>query len=227
MVGQLPDPDGRRLPRGRHGLPRGEVIEHQRRRLIEAVPLAVYEKSFASVTVEDISAHAGVSRRTFYENFRDAEDCFVASYQQHTQELMTVIGGAAAAGQDWVQRARFGLQALLRYLAERPELAHMAVIEVLAAGPAALSERDQAVVQLTSLIGDEVHAANPDSPPDLLLEVIAGAILQLIYAWVLVGDSEQLEALLPTIMYMVLVASHGPAEAAMQAGLVTAELARD
>ena len=57
--------------------------------------------------------------------------------------------------------------------------------------------------------------------------MIAGAILQLIYARVLVGDSEQLEDLLPTIMYMVLVAPHGPADAAMRAGLLSAELARD
>lgn len=217
--------EARHLPRGRHSLPRGQVVENQRRRLIEAVPIAVCEKSFASVTVEDISAHAGVSRRTFYENFRDAEDCFLASYRQHAQDLLAVVGGAAAAGSEWQERTRFALQALLRYLAERPNVAQMAVIEVLAAGPAALAERDQAVALLTSLIGDEALAGSPDPAPELLLEVIAGATLQLIYARVLAGAAEQLEELLPTIMYMVLVALHGPKGAAMRAGLLPADAA--
>jgi AcrR family transcriptional regulator len=217
----------RQLPRGRHRLPRGEVVENQRRRLIEAVPVAVREKSFASVTVEDISGRAGVSRRTFYENFRDAEDCFVASYRHHAQELLTIVGGAAAAGSDWQSRAEFAMRALLRYLARRPEVAHMAVIEVLGAGPAALAERDQSVASLTSLIGDEALAVSPDPAPQLLLEVIAGAILQLIYARVLSGASEQLEELLPTVMYIVLVALYGPAGAAAKSGLVSASLLRD
>lgn len=197
-------------------------MENQRRRLIQAVPVAVCAKGFSALTVEDISVEAGVSRRTFYENFHDAEECFVASYRQHAQELLTVVGGAAAAGSDWSERARFALLALLRYLAERPEVAHMAVIEVLAAGPAALAERDRAVSQLSLLIGDEALAVAPDPAPRLLLEVIAGAILQLIYAQVLAGRGEVLEELLPTFMYMVLVALHGPVRAASLAGIAAA-----
>lgn len=207
------------LPRGRHGLPRGEVVENQRRRLIQAVPAAVREKGFGSLTVEDICRRAGVSRRTFYENFRDVEDCFVGSYRHHVEELMTVVGGVAGVGGDWRERARLALLALLRYLAERPDFARMAVIEVLAAGPAALAERDRAIALLRTLIGEEALRAAPDPAPRLLLEVIAGAILQLIYGRVLDGESSQLEGLLPTIMYMVLVALHGPAGAAALAGM--------
>lgn len=190
--------------------------------MIVAVPGAVHEKGFAGLTVEEISARAGVSRRTFYENFRDVEDCFAASYRQHAQELLAAVGGAAAAAGDWQERARLALLAMLRYLAQRPDLAHMAVIEVLAAGPAALAERDQAVALLTVLVGDEALAAAPDPAPRLLLEVIAGAILQLIYARVLAGRTDTLEELLPTSMYMVLVALHGPRGAACQAGLLSA-----
>lgn len=209
------------LPRGRHRLTRGEVVDNQRRRLIAAVPGAVREKGFAALTVEDISARAGVSRRTFYENFRDVEDCFAASYRQHAQELLAAVGGAAAAAGDWQERARLALLAMLRYLAERPDVAHMAVVEVLAGGPTALAERDQAVALLTALVGDEALAAAGDPAPRLLLEVIAGAILQLIYARVLAGRTDTLEELLPTSMYMVLVALRGPSGAAAKTGLLT------
>jgi AcrR family transcriptional regulator len=213
--------EGSELPRGPHGLTRGAVVENQRRRLIDAVPVAAREKGYAALTVEDIATRAGVSRRTFYENFRDAQDCFVASYRQHSQELLAVVGGAAAAaGAAWEDRARFALASLLRYLAERPDLAHMAVIEVLAAGPEAIAERDRGIALLSALIGEEALAAVPDPAPRLLLEVIAGATLQLIYARVLAEDTGHLEELLPTIVYLVLVALHGPGGAAAKAGLL-------
>ena len=58
--------------------------------------------------------------------------------------------------------------------------------------------------------------------PRLMLETIAGAIWQLIYAAVLTGHAEELEQLLPTFMYMVLVPMHGPEGAASRAQLVPA-----
>jgi AcrR family transcriptional regulator len=203
------------------------VVEHQRQRLIRAVPGAVRAKGFVALTVEDISARAGVSRRTFYENFRDKEDCFMTSYRQHAQELMAVVAGAASAGGEWQEQARFALGALLRFLAQRPDLAHMAVIEVMAAGPAPLAERDQAIASLAALIGEEALVVAPDPAPRLMLRTVAGAILQLIYARVLADRADELEELLPTCMYMVLVAMHGPAGAAHRAGLLPARAPRE
>jgi AcrR family transcriptional regulator len=194
-------------------------VENQRRRLIQAVPGAIRDKGFAALTVEDVCARAGVSRRTFYENFRDAGDCFVASYRHHMHELTTIVSVAAAPGGDWEERARLAVLALLRYLAQRPDVAHMAVIEVLAAGPAAIAERDRASAFLRLLIGEDALAAASEPAPGLLLEVVAGATIELISRRVLEGNSAKLEGLLPTIMYLVLVAAHGPAGAAVRAGL--------
>lgn len=213
--------DARQLPRGRHGLTRGAVVEHQRRRLLRAVPAVVREKGYSALTVEDISAHAGVSRRTFYENFRDKEDCFVTSYRQHAEELIAVVTAAAAVGEDWEERARFSLGALLRFLGNRPSLARMAVVEVMAAGPEAIAERERAVAMLSSQIGEEVFMVVQDpAPPPLLLRMIVGAAFELIYGEVLAGRAGELERLQPTIMYLVLVALHGPTAAAVRAGLL-------
>jgi hypothetical protein len=111
---------------------------------------------------------------------------------------------------------------MLRHLAERPDLAYMAVIEVNAAGSSALGARDQAVGLLAALIGDEAFVTAPEPAPRLLLRTIGGAILQLVYGSVLAGRDRQLEELLPTIMYMVLVALDGPQDAATRAGLMPA-----
>jgi AcrR family transcriptional regulator len=213
---------GGQLPRGRHGLTRGAVIEHQRQRLIRSVPSAVAAKGYPAMTVEDICSRAGVSRRTFYENFRDKEDCFLTSYRVLGEEMVAAIAGAASAGQNWQERARFGLAALLRRWSERPDAAHMAVIDVMAAGPAALAERDRNTMAIATLIGDEALAVTPNPAPRLLLRTIAGSILQLLYCWVLAERTAELEQLLPTIMYMILVSLHGPAGAASKVGLLPA-----
>jgi AcrR family transcriptional regulator len=211
--------DGRKLPRGRHGLPRGVVIEHQRQRLIRAVAPAARAKGFSALTVEDISVGAGVSRRTFYDNFRDKQDCFITAYCHYADELLNTVVVAAAAGTDWRERGRFALAALLRYFAERPDVAHMGVIEVMAAGPAALAERDRAVLALSALIADGALPASPARAPTLLQRAIAGAVLQLIYAQVQAEHAAELEDLLPVSTYMLLVALDGPAGAAARAGL--------
>lgn len=200
---------------------RGAVIENQRQRLISAVPVVVHDKGFVAMTVEDLAAEAGVSRKTFYENFHDKRECFLASYRQHAQELTVSVGSAAAVGADWEQRTRFALAALLRYLAQQPSVAYMALIEVMAAGREALAERDATIAGLAALLGEEALDAAPDPAPPLLLETTAGALLQLIYSRVLAGRAAELEELLPTIMYLTLVALHGPAGAAARAGLAT------
>jgi AcrR family transcriptional regulator len=188
--------------------------------MLRAVPAAVRAKGFSALTVEDVCARAKVSRRTFYENFRDKQDCFITSYHQHAQELLTVVGGAPPLKGRWEERVRLGMVALLRYLAERDDVAHMAVIEVMAAGPVALDERDRAIAALAALLREGSPDLLPTQVRELRLRTVSGAILHLIYATVLAGRSAELERLLPSIMYLVLVALHGPTEAASQAGLI-------
>jgi AcrR family transcriptional regulator len=194
-------------------------MEHQRNRLLGAVPAALSAEGYSALTVEHICVRAGVSRRTFYENFRDKRECFITAYREQASELMAVVELAASGGAEWEDRARLGLRALLRHLSQRPDVAQMAVIDVMAAGPTALSERDHAVAMLASLIGDEAFAG-PDPAPRLVLRTTAGSILQLIYKWVLAKRTTDLESLLPTILYMVLVAPYGPAGAAARAGML-------
>jgi AcrR family transcriptional regulator len=200
----------------------GAVVENQRQRLIRAVPGVVKDRGFTAMTVEDLAARAGVSRKTFYENFHDKRDCFLASYRQHAQELGAVVGAVSGDESDWAERARSALGAILRFFASRPDIAHMAMIEVMAAGPEALAERDAAVIGFAALLGEEALAEAPTPAPRLLLETISGAISQLIYAHVLADRAEELEQLLPTIMYMVLVPMCGPAGAAVKAELAPA-----
>lgn len=81
----------RRLPRGIAGLPQEVVVLSQRARLVEATAFVVAEKGYAAASVADIIGHAGVSRATFYELYRDKEDCFLSCFLALSQALTQAV----------------------------------------------------------------------------------------------------------------------------------------
>jgi AcrR family transcriptional regulator len=185
-------------------------------RLVGAVPPTVRVSGFAALTPGAISAQAGVSGPEFFRNFRDATECFIASYRHHAEWLIADVASAAALGESWPARTRLALSSMLRFLAERPDVAHMTLVDVLAAGPAAVVERDRAIAALGALVGTSPGTADP--PPELLLRSAGASMHRLIYTWVVTDRAEQLEQLLPTCLYLALVPALGPAGAAAECG---------
>jgi AcrR family transcriptional regulator len=133
-----------KLPRGRHGLSREHVERSQRGRMLRAMAEAVSELGYANTPVAEVLRRAGVSRETFYEQFANKEDCFLAAYDASATKLLEAMGTArdsepsAASAEDRLARA---LARYLAALASEPALARTFLVEVYAAGPAALARR--------------------------------------------------------------------------------------
>jgi TetR/AcrR family transcriptional regulator len=70
----------KRLPHGPHRLERNEVILHQRARIHGAMVEAVAQNGYEGTTVKQVIGLAGVSRRSFYEQFTNKEVCFLATF---------------------------------------------------------------------------------------------------------------------------------------------------
>jgi AcrR family transcriptional regulator len=66
-----------------------------RLRLLHAMATAVAEKGYAAVTIADVVARAGVSKRTFYEHFTSKQDCLFSCYADASDALATVVRAAA------------------------------------------------------------------------------------------------------------------------------------
>jgi len=183
-----PSSPAARLPSGRHGLPREAVAASQRGRLLDAMAQIVAEKGYAATTVADVVERAGVSRRTFYEQFADKEACFLAAYDVG---LAVVLGrirdavetGTAASG--WRGRARAGVEAFLALLASEPAFARALQVEILTAGPAALERRDGMLVLFAGLWRNVHEAARAEEPalpalPDEVFTVLTAGLEELI-----------------------------------------------
>jgi len=215
-----------RLPRGRHGLPREAVAESQRSRIMQAMIEVVSERGYPETRVVDVIEVAGVSRKTFYELFSSKEDCFLATYDVLLGNLLgdTARGFESKPGAPWAERIAAGLGELLKHLAEHPDEARYAIVEVLAAGPKALARRDAALRQFTGFL-DAGRAETSVELPGITSLSIAGGINELLYSEVLHGATAGLPSRLPDLMFWIALPFLGPERAALERDRVAASIA--
>jgi AcrR family transcriptional regulator len=171
------------------------------------------------MSVEGIIAAAGVSRRTFYEHFKNKEHAFLAAYDAVLGQLFQRVNGAVDAAETLPDKVRSGLSSFLGFLASEPAFAQMCIVDVLAAGPEAVARRDGGMRAFAQLILANAQNAWGDSAPpalDLTSEIVVGGIYEVIYARVLRGELDALPGLLPDLVYAVLLPFLGPEQAAAE-----------
>jgi AcrR family transcriptional regulator len=176
-----------RLPSGRHGLTREAVVASQRGRLVDAMAQVVAEKGYPAATVADVVERAGVSRRTFYEQFADKEACFLAAYDFGLAVVLGRIREAVevSPGAGWRARARAGVEAFLALLAAEPAFARSLQLEILTAGTAALERRAGMLVMFSGVwrnVHEQARAEEPALPPlpDEVFTVLTAGLEELV-----------------------------------------------
>lgn len=119
----------------RHRTAREAVFESQRGRLLDAMVHAVAQKGYADVTIADVVAGASVSRRTFYEQFGDKEECFLAALDTGFEFVFDRIATefAAIEDHDWRTQVKVAVETYLETIAAEPEFARVVHIDALAA----------------------------------------------------------------------------------------------
>jgi AcrR family transcriptional regulator len=205
-TGETTTVEARPLPRGPHRLTRETVIESQRGRMIDAIAVAVADKGYGATTVGDVVSGAGVSRKTFYEQFANKQECFLAAYDAGVESILAAIDEAiAGAGPDPVAIATAGTRRYLETLAASPAFARTFLVEVLAAGPEALARRTRAHERCATQLA-QIHRAacgqDPDCPelPPHTFRACVGAIHELVTDHVIHRGAGTLPDLLEPIL---------------------------
>jgi AcrR family transcriptional regulator len=193
------------------------VAQNQRERILAAVADVTSAASYAEMTVEDIIVTAGVSRRTFYEHFKNKDDAFLAAYDAVTARLVERVLAAVNAVEGFAERARAGLGAFLDFLTAEPAFARMCMVEALAAGPEAIRRRNDIMRAFADLIERDAQELLVDTAsPALTAETIVGGIYEVVYSRVLSGQIRELPGLLPDLTYSALLPYLGPQAAAAE-----------
>jgi AcrR family transcriptional regulator len=196
------------------GIPRSQVVEIQRSRLVAGAVGAIEELGYARTTVAHITARARISRRTFYEMFANREECLAAVLDDVVGLVEVELAGAALEGLQWRERVRVGLWTILSFFDREPVLARVCVVQALRADPGLLGRREEILAQLAAVL-DEGRGEGPrggECSP-LTAEGLVGAAFAIVYARLLRGEHEPLTGLVGELMAMVVLPYLGPAAA--------------
>ena len=190
----------------------------QRDRLLEAMSRVAAQKGYEHTTVADVIEEAGVSRTTFYEMFADKEDCFLAAYEAVFDILVHHVEQAYRNQEgDWPRRIHAGLEALVQLMAGESDIAKMAMVEITAAGPAARQRYRDGLARFTPFL-DEGRAltANGSQLPATTSRLAIGGAATLIFDEIRAGRGNDLQDILPELVFAVLMPFIGPEAAALE-----------
>ncbi|QLY31116.1 TetR/AcrR family transcriptional regulator [Nocardia huaxiensis] len=194
----------RQLPRGRHGLPRETVVAAQRDRILLAMAEAMAEKGYVGTPVAAVIKRAGVSRETFYEQFRSKEDCFEAAFERAVELMLAgilTVTGAEFDGETQVERIERVLGAYLDALASEPAYARVFLVEVYAVGPEAITRRTQLQETFVAMVADILGADTEEQR--FACQTLVAAVGAMVTARIAANDTEGLRGLREPLLGLV------------------------
>jgi AcrR family transcriptional regulator len=183
-----------KLTGGPHGIPRAVVHEVQRGRLLDAMADVIAEEGYLATTVHKVLARARISRRTYYELFKDKEDCFLVAYDEIAEQVVESARAACrAADSSPERRIEAGVRSILELTEREPNVARMFIVEVLAAGNTAREQRSRTMERLSDLVADALVERGDDRTEAVLhARVLIGGVHELVYDSLIRGRTENL-----------------------------------
>ncbi len=174
-VSRSPSPSLYRQLRPRpNGPPRTDIVANQRARVDGAMLEASASVGYSQTSVAQLCRLAGISKRTFYEQFANREACFRASYERIVGSACRVLADAASTATEFDVRLARALDALFQEVAREPKAARLALIEVTSAEPAILVRHDRLRRDIERRIGAFSHSQSLPDPHLLARGIVAG-----------------------------------------------------
>jgi AcrR family transcriptional regulator len=190
-----------RLPRGPHSLSRKEVAANQRTRIMSAMIDVVGEQGYGATMVAHVTKRAGLSRKAFYEQFADKQECFLATYDMIVADGFARVADATREAGGMQEELGFGLEVLFKRANESPSIQRLVLLEIAGVGPAGIARRERLISTYEGMLRENLGASpRPGIIPNPLLRAVVGAFLKVLYARVQSGAQKQLPALIPDLV---------------------------
>jgi AcrR family transcriptional regulator len=211
------------LPSGRSALPRSEVLNSQRARIVDATAAIVAEKGLAALTIPEIVRRANVSNETFYSIYPSKHDAFVGAQKVGMRQALSVADAAyRRCLPDWPLAIATGLRALVDYVVSEPAHAHLTIVDTLGASPDTIAIRRETLGAFAAYFapGYEPRGGVPQAPA-IATETVVGGCWQVLHHFVDAGRLNDLPAFTPQLTFLALTPFLGAEAAAEQAVAAT------
>lgn len=165
------------------------------------------DKGFADTTIADIVREAGVSKRTFYENFDSKDACFLDLYRAASASALRALRTALAPDKPWQAQVEHALGTYLAHLASGPALVRTLFVEIHQLGHAGMQVRREVMQHMADFMLATVNAepvaagaSAPMAPPVLsptMALAAVGGIHELVLQAIESGQEARLAELTP------------------------------
>ncbi|HEV3093905.1 MAG TPA: TetR/AcrR family transcriptional regulator [Solirubrobacteraceae bacterium] len=196
-----------RLPRGPHQLGADAVAENQRRRMHGAMIEAVAANGYGRTSVKQVVTLAGVSRRAFYEQFANKQECFLATLDLIAAHTLTRIAESYRASQGTLeQRLGIALTSFAEIVRANPKGSRVMLVDAPSAGPAGWARLTQTLATFESrLAASFAHAPNTAPLPGPVARAIVGGLRRATFVVLVEDRADELPAMVEDMLSWALV----------------------
>jgi AcrR family transcriptional regulator len=203
-----------RLPRGPHQLAPTEVARHQRLRMHGAMVEAVAANGYANTSVKQIIGLAGVSRRAFYEQFANKEECFLATFDLiAARGVKRVHDAYRSTGGGLEQRIRASVGEFTGEIESNAKGAGLAIVQAQTAGAPGLARLRKATGTFEQMLCSSfAHASDAEPLPVPIVRGIVGGMHEATAVRLRTGRAEEIPTLNEEIAQWTLLFHTGAGE---------------
>jgi AcrR family transcriptional regulator len=177
----------------------------QRQRIVRALGRLACERGYQKVSVPAISGAAGVSNQTFYQEFSNKQEAFMAGFEELSEQALRAASEAFAAQAEWIRGVGAAITALVGFIAVEPYFSRLAFLELSASGPPGLDRADAMMDRFLAWLAPPALPAGVNPLPEAVVEAIGGGIWTVFETELSEGRAEQLPKLAPQLVDFALV----------------------
>jgi TetR/AcrR family transcriptional regulator len=190
--------------------PRG-TVGTARERLLYAAAATIKEKGYRAVAVTDIVAAAGVSRRSFYNQFANKADVVIAASEHAFARTIETCTPAFFSARVWPERVWRCALAFTGFFSSEPLLAHLGFVDCYAVGRTFVKRVHEMQLAFTLFL-EEGYRQRKEARelPRMCSEMTAASMMELGFLTSIGPVRPPIRRLQPLAVYIVLTPFMGP-----------------
>ncbi|HXC45961.1 MAG TPA: TetR/AcrR family transcriptional regulator [Solirubrobacteraceae bacterium] len=184
-----------------------EVAQNQRQRMYGAMIEAVAVGGYGRTSVKQVVLLAGVSRRAFYEQFANKQECFLATLDLvANQGLAHIASGYRSTDGTLEQRMQGALSRFADAVAANPKGGRLLLVEAPSAGPAGWKRLTETLHIFEQLLeAGFAHAPDAAPLPEPVARAIVGGLRRVTFVRLLEQRTSELPRLVEDMLSWMLL----------------------
>jgi AcrR family transcriptional regulator len=184
-----------------------QLLGDERALILAATARLAASRGYGQLSVRDIRAAAGVSRKSLDAHFDGVTHCFLASLELLIKRALMRALRQGATAETWPAGLHRALLSFCTSVARDPAFAKLGFIEVFAPGTPGIRFRARLIVA----VADRVRRSAPPGkqPSELAAEASVGAVLGILHHHIAAGRAGQLPRLAPILSFLMLAPAIG------------------